>query len=75
MATMILAAVMLLFATPAYAYIDPGTGSLIIQMLLAALVGSVFYLRTIIRRIKSFFGSAPERALDPPPDDHDRAEP
>jgi hypothetical protein len=72
MPTKIIVAVLLLFATPAYAYIDPGTGSLIVQMLLAALVGSMFYLRTIIRKIKAFFGSPPQ---DSPPDDHDRAEP
>jgi O-antigen/teichoic acid export membrane protein len=30
---------------PAYAYIDPGTGSMIVQILAAAVAGSLFYVR------------------------------
>ena len=37
------------------AYIDPGTGSLIIQMLLAILVGAGFAVKIFWTRIKSFF--------------------
>ena len=37
------------------AYIDPGTGSLIIQILLAALVGAGFAVKIFWTRIKSFF--------------------
>jgi hypothetical protein len=31
--------------TPAYAYIDPGTGSMLVQMSLAAVAGAMFYFR------------------------------
>jgi len=37
------------------AYIDPGTGSLIIQMLLAVLVGAGFAVKIFWTRIKAFF--------------------
>lgn len=37
------------------AYIDPGTGSLIIQILLAALVGAGFAVKIFWTKIKSFF--------------------
>jgi hypothetical protein len=37
------------------AYIDPGTGSLILQILLAALVGTGFAVKIFWANIKSFF--------------------
>jgi len=37
------------------AYIDPGTGSLIIQMVLAVLVGAGFAIKIFWANIKSFF--------------------
>lgn len=47
----------LLFVTPsqAHAYLDPGSGSYIFQLLLAALVGALFAIRIYWGRIKSFF--------------------
>lgn len=33
-------------------YTDPGTGSLIWQLLLASLIGGVFYVRHMARRVK-----------------------
>ena len=39
----------------AYAYLDPGTGSYIIQLLIAAFVGIGFAVRLFWSRIKSFF--------------------
>jgi hypothetical protein len=37
------------------AYLDPGTGSYLIQLLIGGLVGILFLLRTYGRRIISFF--------------------
>lgn len=37
------------------AYLDPGSGSFILQLLLAALVGSLFILKTYWKRIIGFF--------------------
>ena len=38
-----------------YAYLDPGTGSLIIQMLFAAFLGAVFYARFYSKKAKEYF--------------------
>lgn len=36
-------------------YIDPGTGSLVVQILIASLIGSLFMLKIYWKRIKTFF--------------------
>ena len=42
-----------LFAVqPAYAYVDPGSGSLLIQMLIAAVVGISFTIRLYWGKLK-----------------------
>jgi hypothetical protein len=38
------------------AYLDPGSGSFILQLLLATLLGSLFIIKTYWRKIKDFFG-------------------
>jgi membrane protease YdiL (CAAX protease family) len=43
------------FPANAYAYLDPGTGSYLLQIALAALVGALFAIRLFWSRIKSFF--------------------
>jgi hypothetical protein len=55
--------VALLVAAPdALAYLDPGTGSIILQGLIAALVAGLFYVRTAWARIKAFFRRGPAAA-------------
>ncbi len=53
-------AVLLLYPRPAYAYLDPGTGSLIYQTLLATALGLMFLLRgarqRVSRAIRKLFG-------------------
>lgn len=39
------------------AYLDPGTGSLLIQLAIGALVGGWFLVKTYWARIKSFFSN------------------
>ena len=39
----------------AFAYIDPATGSYVIQILLAGLLGAIFAIKTYWGRIKLFF--------------------
>ncbi len=36
-------------------YLDPGSGSYLLQLLIAGLVGSAFMVRTFWSRIKAFF--------------------
>jgi hypothetical protein len=35
------------FANPAYAYVDPGTGSMLVQMAIAGIAGAMFYFRQL----------------------------
>lgn len=41
-----------LLVRPVYAYIDPGSGSYLFQIMLASLVGAVFAVKTYWVRIK-----------------------
>ena len=45
----------LAFPSSAYAYLDPGTGSYIFQLLLAGIVGLLFLVKVHWQRIKLFF--------------------
>lgn len=48
--------VILLFSEKsAFAYIDPGTGSMMLQAVLAAVVGSAVAIKVFWERIKSFY--------------------
>lgn len=38
-----------------FAYLDPGTGSFLLQLLLATLLGGLFLVRVFWNRIKDFF--------------------
>lgn len=40
-----------LFVTPAMAYTDPGSGTLLIQVIVATFFGGMFYFRKLIREI------------------------
>ena len=41
----------------AHAYVDPGTGTLMFQLLIAALVGAIFVLKNIRLKIVGFIKS------------------
>lgn len=43
-----------LFPTVAYAYLDPGTGSYVFQVLVGALLGGAFAIKMFWRNIKTF---------------------
>ena len=40
--------------SPAHAYLDPGTGSMAIQLLVAGALGAIFTLKTYWRSTKSY---------------------
>lgn len=42
-------------ATPAYAYLDPGTGSIILQAIIGAIALGAAYLSIFWSRVRSFF--------------------
>jgi len=45
----------LLIPETAQAYIDPGTGSYVVQLLLAGILGALFAIKVFWRRLISFF--------------------
>ena len=45
-----------------HAYIDPGTGSLIIQFLIASAVGALFLIKVYWNKVKAFFSNLSSRA-------------
>lgn len=46
-------------AAPAYAYLDPGTGSIILQSILAGIAVAMGVLRLYWYRLKAFFSGKP----------------
>jgi len=44
-----------LWAAPAHAYIDPGSGSMFLQLLVAAVAGGLWTLKVYWRRLMGFF--------------------
>lgn len=48
-------AAMLGLSSPAYAYLDPATGSIILQALFGAIAGAAVFFRTSLYRVKALF--------------------
>lgn len=46
---------MLYFVYPICAYLDPGTGALIFQMIIAGFLGGLFAMKLFWSNIKNFF--------------------
>ncbi len=45
-------------------YLDPGSGSILIQMLIAAILGAGIFVRSQWARIKKWFGIKPQTEDD-----------
>ncbi len=58
----LLAAVAAALPGPALAYIDPGTGSMLIQSLLAAIAGALVFGRTLWQRVKDIISRNRKKA-------------
>lgn len=54
----------LVAAFPAFAYIDPGSTSMVFQALIAFAMAAGLTMKMFWRRIRSFFGRAPEETAD-----------
>lgn len=61
----------LLFPRDAFAYLDPGSGSLIFQTIVATLAGAAYAVRLYWHRIRSWFSREPQ-ASQPAVTDVDR---
>ena len=47
--------VCLIALQPAHAYLDPGTGSFLLQMLIAGVMGAMFTIKMYWTKVKFFF--------------------
>ncbi len=56
---LLLTLAIMFFAAPAFAYIDPGTGSYLVQGLIAAVIGISVTGKVFWARIKSFITGKP----------------
>jgi hypothetical protein len=52
-------ALMLSFPRSAHAYVDPGTGSYVLQIIIASIAAATFTLKLYWGRIRAYFSSAP----------------
>lgn len=63
-------------AGTAQAYIDPGTGSMLLQVIGAGIAGAIFYFRELRIKVMSLFSRRQETdsgdAAEPPPGDTTR---
>ena len=44
------------YTSPAYAYLDPGTGSMLLQGLIGGIAASIAFLSIYWQKVKAFFG-------------------
>jgi hypothetical protein len=56
-------ATLLSFSTSAFAYLDPGTGSMILQGLIAGIAVAGFTIKTYWYKLRSMFGKSQPSSL------------
>lgn len=61
-----------LFPAVAWGYLDPGSGSIILQVVLAAVLGAAFTAKIYWTRLRRWFGSLFKRPSGKPPIDLSR---
>ena len=44
------------YTSPAYAYLDPGTGSMLLQGLIGGIAAAIAFLSIYWQKVKAFFG-------------------
>jgi hypothetical protein len=54
----------LMYSQSASAYLDPGTGSLMLQMLIAGVMGALFTMKLYWYRVKAFVARILGRSVD-----------
>jgi uncharacterized membrane-anchored protein len=58
----LVAAMSVAMIAPAHAYLDPGTGSIILQAIIGGVAASLFILRSYFYRLKGMLGLMPKTA-------------
>lgn len=56
------AAMTVAMIVPAHAYLDPGTGSIVLQAIIGGVAASLFILRSYFHRLKGWLGFVPNTA-------------
>ena len=56
--------VVLVFPRSAHAYVDPGTGSYVLQIVIAGIAAASFSLKLFWGRIKAYFSGPPPKEED-----------
>jgi hypothetical protein len=56
--------VLVFWPKPVHAYLDPGTGSMLVQGLIAVVAAAAVTVRVYWQRIQAAFGRAPEAHSD-----------
>ena len=56
------------FTSPAFAYLDPGTGSMILQLLLGGIAGGLVIAKLYWQKLKGVFGAKIETSSSEPED-------
>jgi len=63
--------IILVFAQPVFAYLDPSTGSFVLQMIIAGMLGAIFTIKIYWRKLKGFisrlFGKNVKKSSDETP--------
>lgn len=59
---LVVALTFLAFPSAAHAYLDPGSSSLLLQLLLSGLAGCLIIIKVYWRRLKGVFGRLSERS-------------
>ena len=49
------------YTSPAYAYLDPGTGSMLVQGLIGGVASAMAFLSIYWQKVKAFFGKEKEK--------------
>ena len=64
--TIIAISILVSFLSPksAYAYLDPGTGSYLFQIIIAFLAGSIFAIKLYWTKIKTYFTNFSSKKVD-----------
>jgi hypothetical protein len=52
------------FPASAYAYLDPGSGSFILQIIIASIMGLIFMVKLYWKKIRAFFDNIFSRNVD-----------
>jgi hypothetical protein len=66
--------ILVLLTRPAYAYIDPGTGSMLLQGLIAAVAAAAVAIKLYWQKVKTFLFGRGKKAgspADEPPEEDD----